>query len=90
MGQRDPNFSSGAFGKEGGRDTEEGLGQFIFQVRSGTDTIGQKLQGYLNCTDFGFVDSELKVYYSCIQRGNTVFMQKRCHFVPSHVNTYYS
>lgn len=52
MGQGDPNFSSGAFGKEGRRDTEEGLGQFIFQVRSSTDTIGQKLQGYLNCTDF--------------------------------------
>lgn len=33
MGQGDPNFSSGAFGKEGRRDTEEGLGQFIFQIR---------------------------------------------------------
>lgn len=80
MGQRDPNFSSGAFGKEGGRDTEEGLGQFIFQVRSATDTVGQKLQGYLNCTDFGFVDSELKVSLFLHSEGKYCFYAEEMSF----------
>lgn len=52
MGRGYLNFSSDAFGKECREDTEEVLGQFIFQVRLGTDTICQKQQGCLNSTDF--------------------------------------